>query len=93
MAIPSHDTFFRYVAEYIEMNPTVAPHVAHAVEHGLSEALKKSNQRAADMETALVFALEPKRKQHRFFIAEKLRKWEGKTALNWDKQLTKLEKE
>lgn len=95
MTNPSHDAFFRYVAEYVEKHPTVAPHVGKAVEHGLSSALMKTNQRAADMEVALMFALVGKRagSQHRWFIAEKLRKWAGQTALNWDKQLAKLERE
>ena len=77
------DRFLRFVADYVAKDPEAAPLVVQAASHGLHEALCETSRRAADMETALAVALAKRYKGADALIHDKLKKWEGKTALNW----------
>lgn len=79
-----HDSFLRSVAQYVENHPEVAARVTEFVTYGLQEALKQSNERAADMEVALVAATEKHFKNRKQLIHSKLMKWKGKTSMNWE---------
>ena len=75
--------FLQAVAEYVATDPESAPLVAQAASAGVSEALREALQHAADMETALAVAMAKRHKGADALIHDKLKKWEGKTALNW----------
>ena len=77
------ERFLQAVAEYIASDPEAAPLVVQAASRGLHEALYETSRRAADMETALAVALAKRHKGADALIHDKLKKWEGKTALNW----------
>ena len=57
--------------------------VVQAASAGVSEAMREALQRAADMEIALAVAMAKRYKGADALIHDKLKKWEGKTALNW----------
>lgn len=77
------DRFLQFVADYVAADPEAAPLVVQAASRGLHEALYETSRRAADMETALAVALAKRYKGADALIHDKLKKWEGKTALNW----------
>lgn len=76
--------FLQIVREYTARDPEAAPYIAEAVSAGVGDALRETAHRAADMETALAVALARRYKGADALIHEKLRKWEGKTALAWN---------
>lgn len=50
------------------------------------------HQRSADMEVVAAMALNGRVfKDNKNFLAQKLKKWQGKTSLRWDDQIEKLE--
>ena len=75
--------FLLAVKAYVASDPEAAPLVAQAASDGVSEALREALQRAADMETALAVAMAKRYKGGDALIHDKLKKWQGKTALNW----------
>ena len=77
------DRFLQFVADYVAADPEAAPMVVQAASAGVAEALREALQRAADMETALAVAMAKRYKGADALIHDKLKKWEGKTALNW----------
>ncbi len=77
------DMFLRTVAAYVASDPESAPMVVQAASAGVSEAMREALQRAADMEIALAVAMAKRYKGADALIHDKLKKWEGKTALNW----------
>jgi hypothetical protein len=77
------DRFLHFVVDYVARDPEAAPLVVQAASHGLHEALRCLAQRAADMETALAVSLAKRHKGADALIHDTLKKWEGKTALNW----------
>ena len=80
----SREQFLKMVRTYIEADPEAAPHVAGYVQAGLNAALSQAYERAADMECALAVLASKRYKGANAFVLDKLRKWEGKTALRWD---------
>lgn len=76
--------FLEYVKNYIERDPEAAAHVANYVQAGLNKALGQAYERAADMEVALSVLATKRYKGADALVLDKLRKWEGKTALRWD---------
>jgi len=78
------EQFLQAVREYTARDPESAPYITAAASSGVGDALRDARHRAADMETALAVALARKYKGADALIHEKLRKWEGKTALAWD---------
>ena len=75
--------FLRVVRDYTASDPEAAPYIAEAASAGIGDALREAAHRAADMETALAVALARRYKGADALIHDKLRKWEGKTALAW----------
>ena len=84
-----HTPFYASIEAYIRENPEAAAHVADFVQAGLTQALDEARSRAADMEVALAVSL-PRRKPPPVAI-QKLRKWQGKTSLDWGWLLEKSE--
>ena len=80
----SREQFLQMVRTYIEADPEAAPHVAGYVQAGLNAALTQAYERAADMECALAALAAKRYKGADALVLDKLRKWEGKTALRWD---------
>ena len=79
----TRDQFLSLVAEYVKRDPESAAYVAEAARQGVSNALNEANARACDMETALAVALARRYKGADALIHDKLKKWDGRTALNW----------
>lgn len=78
------DQFLSFVADYIRQDPEAAAYIAEAARRGVSAALSEANARAADMETALAVALARRYKGGAdALIYDKLKKWDGRTSLNW----------
>lgn len=77
------DQFLSFVADYIRQDPEAAAYIAEAARQGVSAALSEANDRAADMETALAVALARRYKGADALIHDKLKKWDGRTSLNW----------
>mgnify|MGYP000408551517 CR=1 FL=1 len=84
----SRDQFLQMVRTHIEADPEAAPHVAGYVQAGLNAALTQAYERAADMECALAALAAKRYKGADALVLDKLRKWQGKTALRWDWLLT-----
>jgi len=82
--------FFKLVQTYISKDPEAAAHVATFVQEGLSQALRESNDRAADLEVALAILASRKYQGSEALVLDKLKKWEGRTALRWDWLIQKL---
>lgn len=80
----TREQFLQWVRDYIEADPEAAPHVAAYVQRGLNDALTQAYERAADMECALAALAAKRYKGADALVLDKLRKWEGKTALRWD---------
>lgn len=76
--------FLEYVRRYIEQDPEAAAHVADNVQAGLRTALSKAYERAADMEVALAVLTAKRYKGAGDLVRQKLEKYQGQTALNWD---------
>lgn len=77
------EQFLKLVRDYTARDPEAAPYIAWAASAGVGDALREAMNRAADMETALAVALARRHKGADALIHDKLRKWEGKTALAW----------
>lgn len=86
----TNDEFLAFVRAYVAENPQVAAHVANFAQAGLNEALSKANERASDMEVALVAATAKRLKGGDSVILGKLKKWEGKTSCRWDWLIERL---
>jgi hypothetical protein len=85
-----HYAFLASIRDYVAENPTVAPHVAAFATAGIEIALNKAYERAADMEVALVCALSKRRKDMDGLLLTKLKKWEGRTSINWETEIKQL---
>jgi hypothetical protein len=85
-----HTGFYASIKAYIRENPEAAAHVADYVQAGLNRALDEARTRAADMEVALAVALGGRTKPNPVAL-DKLRKWQGKTSLEWGWLLEKSE--
>ena len=73
--------------------PEFAANITEAMTRGLQESAQIQRERAADMEVVASMAMHNRLfKGSEMFIAQKLRKWEGKCTLKWDDVLERLEK-
>ena len=77
-------SFLNFVREYVEKDPEAAAHISDYAQAGLRAALNKAYERAADMEVALSVLAAKRYKGADAVVRDKLKKWEGKTALRWD---------
>ena len=78
------DEFLGLVTAYLTAHPEAAGEVSVCIHEGVSAALTRSLQRAADMEVALAISLTKRFKGGDQIIKEKLRAWDGRTSCNWD---------
>ena len=81
-----HAEFLAAVENYITRNPDAAAYVSDFVSAGLQTALASAHERAADMEVALSVQLAKRYPAiaRQELTRDKLKKWEGKTALAWN---------
>lgn len=85
--------FIVAVKEYAKKKPHMVSALVEVIQDGINEAFKEATERAADMEATAAMALNARLfKGNETFIADKLEKWKGKTALRWDNQLIALRK-
>jgi hypothetical protein len=77
------EKFLQGVKSYIEKDPEAAAFVANYVQAGLRESLREARERAADMETALAVLAAPRYRGKDALVKSKLKKWKGKTSLEW----------
>lgn len=86
--------FLVSIKEFVKANPQMLAAVIQCIEDGITESLTEASERAADMEVIAAMALNTRLfKGNETFIADKLKKWEGKSSLKWDAQIAKLTKE
>lgn len=84
MTEKNHSQFLEHVQKYCELYPEVAPYVTNYVAKGLTATLKRTNDRACDMEAALMFAVQKRAKNiGDVFISEKLNFWKDDLRMNW----------
>lgn len=76
------EQFLKAIAEFIKHDPEASAYVASFVQAGLHAALSDVTARAADMESCLMLTINKKYMSSE--VEQKLLKWKGKTALNWD---------
>lgn len=86
-----HADFLQYVQTYIEENPDAAAYISEFAARGVERARKNDLERAADMEVMLSVAMARRFKEADQIILDKLMKWNGKTALNWQWAIEKLD--
>ena len=86
MNTSDHTPFLYHIASYVEKYPEIAAKISDYVRAGIERALAESCERAADMEVALRLQVLGPRKgvPLKPDVLAKLRKWKGKTALNWE---------
>lgn len=85
--------FLISLKDFVKENPSLVAAVIQCIEDGMTDALKESSERAADMETIVAMALNTRMfKGNETFIADKLKKWNGRSALKWDAQIEALTK-
>ena len=84
------DQFLELVESYIKSDPEAAAYVSDYVAQGLNASRKEALERAADMEVALSVMIAQRYKGRGALVLEKLRKWNGKSALRWDDTINDL---
>ena len=85
--------FLRTVEAYVSKNPEKTTLVMQAIQGGISARLAAETKRAADMETVAAFALNTRMFNNKpWFVVELLKKWEGKTNINFTSMVTEIEK-
>jgi len=84
------DQFLAMIESYIRNDPEAAAYVSDYVAHGLNASRKEALERAADMEVALSVMIAQRYKGRNALVLEKLRKWNGKSALCWDDTINAL---
>lgn len=89
---PDQQTFLAFVAQKITNDPELAAYLPDYVALGLRNAVRQANERAADMEVALVAMSDRRLKNGKELMKQKLAKWRGKTAMNWDDLLKEPKK-
>jgi hypothetical protein len=87
------DEFLALVKNHVSEHPEDAAYVSDYVSAGLGIALRKSNERAADMEVALAVTLTKRYPGRVKLVLHKLKQWNGHSALRWDDTIKELEKE
>jgi hypothetical protein len=84
------EQFLAMVESYIKSDPEAAAYVSDYVAHGLNASRKEALERAADMEVALSVMIAKRFKGRETLVLDKLRKWNGKSALRWDETIDDL---
>lgn len=84
------EQFLALVRDYIKSDPEAAAYVSDHVAHGLNASRQEAMERAADMEVALSVMIAQRYKGRETLVLQKLRKWNGKSALRWDDTINDL---
>ena len=72
-------------------DPTMMRSIINSAIGGCEHSARKACEQAADMEVVASMAMNTRLfKGNEKFLAEKLEKWGGRTALRWDDQIAKL---
>jgi len=72
-------------------DPTMMRSIINSAIGGCEYNARKECERAADMEVVASMAMNTRLfKGNQKFLADKLEKWKGRTALRWDDQIAKL---
>lgn len=81
----TRDEFLYFVKEYITKDPECAPLVTDFIQAGISSALSRTKERAADMETALYSVITETKNGRKYnsLVAEKIIKWRNESSINW----------
>jgi hypothetical protein len=88
----NHSVFYSYVESYVSQNPECAANIATFVQRGISSALMNSQQRAADFECTTLMLLRKRfGKGEHDYVLDKIKKWNGKSSLQWDDQIKQME--
>lgn len=87
----SRDQFLELVRSYIKQDPEVSAYISDHIAIALRESRREVLERAADMEVALSVMIASRYKGREKLVLDKLRKWNGKSALRWDDTITQLE--
>ena len=87
MSEMDEQTFLQFVYCYVRENPGVAVALQAYAREAIEEALRNARAQIADTEAAFVLHLG--RSKPKPAAIEKLRKWDGRTALNWRKYFEK----
>lgn len=87
---PEELEFLREVASRSQ-DPVMMRSIINSATGGLEHNARRSDERAADMEVVASMAMNTRLfKGNENFLAQKLEKWRGRTALRWDDQIKKL---
>lgn len=84
------EQFLTMVEGYIKSDPEAAAYVSDYVARGLNASRKEAMERAADMEVALSVMIAQRYKGRETLVLDKLRKWNGRSALRWDDVINDL---
>jgi len=85
-----HYAILNAVRKYVEKNPDCAPLIQESISTGIRDALSESNNRATQMEIALMMAVQRITKTGKELIIQKLESLNGKTSLNWETTISEL---
>lgn len=84
--------FLASIEAWVNKNPDKMHLVVNAAQSGLTQRLSDMHLRAVDMETVAAIALESKLLKTKYwYLVELLKKWAGKTSLNFDTLIKELE--
>lgn len=87
------DRMIAMVFEYTKADPEAVPFIVDACSQGIGAALRKSSEKCADLECALVaLATDRKNEWSRNVLLQKLEKWNGQLSLRWDWFIDKVKK-
>jgi len=84
------DQFLSIVESYIKSDPEAAAYISNYIARGLNASRVEALERAADMEVALSVMIAQRYKGREASVLDKLRKWNGKSALRWDDTINDL---
>jgi hypothetical protein len=85
--------FFKSIEAYVQKHPERSTMVMQAVQAGISGRLESELRRATDMETVAAFALNTRMFNNKpWYVVELLKKWEGKTNINFTSMIQEIEK-
>lgn len=91
MTIDEHQDFLLRIEKYVEEHPEVVPYISDYVSRGLRVALNIIQEKALDMECALVGALELKGANGKALLYKKLKKWNGRSHVDWSPTIARME--
>lgn len=89
---PHHEILLAQIRMELVTTPELAAHITNAMIAGLESSARSQRERAADMETVAYMAMDSKLfKGNGTYITTLLKKWQSRSALNWDGVIEKLD--